>query len=101
MTNEEKLKNLLGLAQRAGRLVSGGDAAEGCIRSGKAALVLVAADASEATRKKYEDMARFRKVELHTVLTKQGLGACIGKPERAAVVVADAGFAKAMKTWLV
>ena len=101
MTNEEKLLNLLGLAQRAGRLASGGEAAEGCIRSGKAALVLLASDASEGTRKRYEDMARFRKVELCTVLTKEKLGASIGKAERSAVAVADAGFAKAMKKCLV
>lgn len=49
---KEKVLNLLGLAMRAGKLVTGEELTIGDIRSNKAKFVFVAGDASENTRKK-------------------------------------------------
>lgn len=51
MNNDQKVLNLLGMAQRAGKLVSGEDLSLKEIRNGTAKLVIVAVDASENTRK--------------------------------------------------
>lgn len=53
MNNDQKVLNLLGMAKRAGKLVSGEDLSLKEIRNGTAKLVIVAVDASENTRKKY------------------------------------------------
>lgn len=43
--------SLLGLAQKAGKIVSGELAVEKAVRSGKAKLIVVAADGSDNTKK--------------------------------------------------
>ena len=48
--------SLLGLAAKAGKVVSGEFATENAVKSGKAFLVLTAEDASNNTRKKFNDM---------------------------------------------
>ena len=47
---------MLGLAQRAGKLVSGDETCEITIKSNKCCLVIVSLDASEKTKKKFKDM---------------------------------------------
>ncbi|HMM21606.1 MAG TPA: ribosomal L7Ae/L30e/S12e/Gadd45 family protein [Selenomonadales bacterium] len=94
--NEQKLRTLLGLAQKAGKLASGELAVEKAVKSGKAKLVLIAADASDNTRKSYRDMTSYYKIACHETLSKDQLGNATGKPPRAAVAVTESGFAKAM-----
>lgn len=91
-----KIISLLGLAQKAGKLASGELAAEKAVRSGKAKLILIAADSSENTKKGYRDMAAFYQVPFCEQLTKEQLGAAIGKVQRAAVVIVDQGFSTAV-----
>lgn len=94
--NNNKLVSLLGLAQKAGKLASGEVAVDKAVKSGKARLLLIAADSSEATRKGYKDMANYYQVPFYEVLSKEQLGEGIGKIRRAAVAVVDAGFSKAL-----
>lgn len=98
--NSKKVASLLGLAQRAGKLASGELAVEKAVQSGKAKLVLVAADASAGTQKKYRDLTTFYQVPFHACLTKEELGHSIGKEYRAAVAVLDNGFGKSIGTIL-
>ena len=53
--NTEAILRMLGLAKRARKLAVGTDAAINAVRSGKAALALVASDASERTKKQIAD----------------------------------------------
>lgn len=94
--NEQRLMSLLGLAQKAGKIASGEVAMENAVRSGKARLILIAADASDNTRKGHGDLAKYYQVSYHEVLSKEQLGNSIGKPPRAALAVTDAGFSKAI-----
>ena len=48
-----RVMNLLGLCKKAGKTGSGEFQCEEAIRSGRARLVLLAADASENTRKRF------------------------------------------------
>lgn len=96
MKNEQKLASLLGLAQKAGKLSSGDFAVDRAIKSGKAKIILVAADASEGTKKSYKDMAKFYNVSYYETLSKIRLGEAIGKPLRAAAVITDEGFTRSL-----
>lgn len=83
----------LGLAMRAGRVISGEEAVLEAIRSGEAKLVVLASDASENTKKKFRDKCSHYNVMLMTGGTRFELGAAIGKTERVVLAVTDEGFA--------
>ena len=94
--NEKKLSSLLGMAQKAGKIASGEFAVDKAVKSGKAKLILIAADISENTRKSYKDMSVYFKIPCYEVLSKQQLGLRIGKDRRAALAITDQGFTKAI-----
>ena len=85
--NISKELSLLGLAAKAGRVVSGEFATEKAVKAGKARLVLVAGDASDNSRKKFSDMCAYYKVPVYFVGTKEELGGAIGKDYRASLGV--------------
>lgn len=93
---QDKILSLLGLACRAGKISSGEFSVEKDVKSGKAFLVVVAGDASAATRKTYGDMCSFYHVPIMYYGDKDCLGHCIGKEFRAAVAVKDEGFANSI-----
>ena len=62
--NISKELSLLGLAAKAGRVVSGEFATEKAVKAGKARLVLVAGDASDNSKKKFSDMCAYYKVPI-------------------------------------
>jgi len=91
---QNKALSLLGLATRAGKVVSGEFATETAVKAGKACLVIVASDASDNTRKLFTDKCSFYEVPCFVYGTKEELGHAIGKEMRASVGVTDEGFAK-------
>lgn len=91
--NMEKIHSLLGLAMRAGKLVSGEDATMLDIKKNKLNLVIVAEDASKNTKKLFKDKTSFRNIPCVNLSTKEGLGLSIGKDSRAVIGIKDAGFA--------
>ena len=100
MMNEQKIASLLGLAQKAGKIVSGELAVEKAVKSGQAKILIMAVDCSVATKKNYRDMSTYYNVELYEHFSKEELGTCIGKVYRAALAVIDAGFSAAVKKLL-
>ncbi len=94
--NEMKLFSLFGLAQKAGKIASGDAKVQKTVKAGQAKLLIIAKNASDLTQKSYRDMASFYHVNLIAAFTKQELGRAVGKGERAALVVIDEGFSKAM-----
>ena len=93
---QNKVLSLIGLATKAGRISSGEFSAEKAVKEGKAALVIVATDASDNTHKKFRNMCTYYKVPLYFFGAKDSLGHAIGKEVRASLAVLDEGFAKAM-----
>lgn len=87
------IETTLGLAMRAGALVSGEDACFRAIRSGKAKLIVIASDAGANTAKKFRDKCAYYHVPLLAPLEKDGLGRAIGKDTRTVVAVVTAQFA--------
>lgn len=59
----------IGLAMRAGKVVSGEFMTEGAVKSQKACLVIIARDVSDNTRKKSEICVNF--IKYHFVNTQQ------------------------------
>lgn len=97
MNNTEKLSNLLGLAQRAGKLISGEELVIKAVQSGQARLVFLANDAGSNVTKKTTDKCNYYNIEFSTVFNALELSMAIGKP-RKTVAVVDAGFSKKMRT---
>lgn len=92
MTN--KVYSFMGLAMKAGKLVSGEEGCEKTIRSGKAFLVITAEDASENTVKKFLNACEYRKVPFFRYGQKEALGRLLGKEVRSVITVTDSGFAQ-------
>lgn len=90
----DKVLSMLGLATRAGKVVSGEFSTEKAIKSGKAYLVIVASDASDNTKKEFSDSCSYYQVPFVIYGTKDSLGHCIGKQMRASLAVTDEGFGR-------
>jgi ribosomal protein L7Ae-like RNA K-turn-binding protein len=84
----------LGLAMRAGKLVTGDEAALTAVRSREAKLLIIASDASENTKKKYKDKCTTYGVKVIEGGSRDRLGASIGKESRVVLAVVDLGFAR-------
>jgi len=67
--NKQKISNLLGLAQRAGRIISGEELVVKAIQDGKAKLVFLAHDAGPNLTKKIQDKSHYYQVEIVTVFS--------------------------------
>lgn len=93
---QNKIYSLLGLAQRGGHTASGGFMVENSVKSGTTCLVVIAADASENTRKKLSNMCAYRKIPIIVFGTKEELGHAIGKEMRVSIAVTDQGLAGAI-----
>lgn len=95
-----KVFSLLGLATKAGRVVSGEFMTEKAVKEGSACLVIVGTDASANTKKNFRNMCEFYRVSCFEYGTKEELGHAMGKEMRASLAVIDAGFAKSLKKHL-
>ena len=82
----DRVLSALSLARKAGKVL-------GAIRSFKAALVLIAEDASDGTRKKFTDKSTYYEVPYHIYGTKESLAHAIGMELRSVVSVNDEGLA--------
>ena len=93
----QQIMNLLSMAQRARRIVSGAFAVEQALKAGKAELLVMAADAAEESKKNMLTLADKYKVPYVEALDRDLLGSCLGKEYRAAAALTDAGFAAKLK----
>ena len=79
---------------KAGKVMTGSEAALNKIKQQTAELVIVAKDASAGTKKKMRDKCQYYEIEYIEMGDKNSLGKWIGKTERTVVVVLDEGFKK-------
>lgn len=89
------VRNYLGLARRAGKVVSGEAQVEGNLKRGKGNLLIIAVDSAGAQRK-YVQWATGQNVPVIIDGTKEELGLTLGTSPRAAVLVTDEGFSRAI-----
>lgn len=88
-----KVRGMISLAAKAGRVVSGESAVRAAAQKGQAALLLADKNASANTM---DRMGRLATAYALPLLYVEELGASIGRPGRTMVAVCDAGFAKAI-----
>lgn len=94
---KDSVLSLVSIAKKAGRIAAGEFQTENAVKSGKASLVIVSEEASENTRKKFQNMCAFYEVPIFFHGTKEQLGAAIGCEFRASLAVLDAGLSKSIE----
>lgn len=80
--------------------MSGEFSTEKAIKEKKAQLVIVANDASDNTKKNFDNMCQYYKVPLVYYQDKETLGSAIGKEFRASLAVVDRGLATMIRNSL-
>ncbi|MGG5368680.1 hypothetical protein IGK47_002682 [Enterococcus sp. AZ007] len=88
---------MLGLAMRAGKLITGEEMTINEIRRNKVKLVIVTTDASENTQKKVSDKSKYYQTTYFIEFTQGEILGAIGKP-RKVIGVLDQGFANKIMT---
>lgn len=95
MNNRQKAINLLGLSQKAGKLVSGTDTVIAKIRHQQIYLVIISSDMEANSVKKISAAAHKYKVQTVSFLTSAELSQALGKKRKVAAIC-DAGFSRAI-----
>ncbi len=98
---EKKVYSLFGIATKSGKLVSGEFSTEKAVKERKAALVVVADDASDNTKKMFTNMCTYYNVPIYYFGIKDDLGHAMGKEFRASLAVLDKGLADAIERQLI
>lgn len=96
MQNKQKTLNLLGLAQRAGKLATGFDAVKLALNKNQVKLIFIGSDVSQNTKDKLAFLLRKKKIETIEIFSSQEITQALGK-ERKLVAVTDSEFSKAIK----
>ena len=96
----DRVLSALGLAMKAGAVVSGEFAVEKAVKTGMAWMVIVATDASDNTKKKMGNMTDYYEVEMYEYGIKENLGRAIGKEYRSMLAITQEGFVKSIKKQL-
>nr|WP_027438251.1 ribosomal L7Ae/L30e/S12e/Gadd45 family protein [Lachnospira multipara] len=95
----KKIISMLGLAQKAGKVVSGEFSTEKAVKQKKAFMVIVADDSSDNTKKMFSNMCEFYKVPIYFFSDKESVGHAIGKEFRASLAILDEGFSNKLKEY--
>jgi ribosomal protein L7Ae-like RNA K-turn-binding protein len=89
----DRIYSFMGLAAKAGKLLSGDETCERALKTGKVYLVVVSEDASDNTRKKFKDMCSYRNINYRIFGEKELIGRFTGKGERSVIAIKDINFA--------
>jgi len=92
----ERVSSYIALANKAGKIITGSDMVEEAIRKQKAGLVIIAQDVSSEIGEKIARLAERTSVPCYYILTKDQLGALVGKGLRSAVAIGSGGFVPAI-----
>ena len=87
LDGNRKLLNLIGLATKAGKTASGEFSTEKAVKTGKAGVVIVSAEASDNTKKMFANMCAYYNVPIYYFGGKEELGHAMGKQFRASLAV--------------
>lgn len=93
-----KTKSLLGLAQRAGKLISGEAMVKDALaKNKKIELLIMAGDTSPRVKDEFIFLAKKKGIGLEEMSSKDELGSAIGKGERAIIAIIDNSFANSLR----
>lgn len=100
MTVNPKVLSYIGLATKSRNIAGGEFSTEKAVKSGKASLVIVAEDASDNTKKMFQNMCTYYKVPIYFFGEKAQLGHAMGREIRASMALLDKGLADAIEKQL-
>src|SRR5574341_1143710 len=92
-----KLSNSLGIAKKAGRIVTGEELVIKSIQAERARLVFVAHDAAPNLVKRITDKTTYYEIPMLDIFSSAELSHAIGS-DRKVIAVQDKGFAKKMES---
>lgn len=92
--NEALIYNYLGIAQRAGKIVSGENTLINKGNFQKYTLLIIANDASQAVKKKFINKAINNNIHYLLFGNKENLGKAIGKSPRTVLALTDRNLAQ-------
>lgn len=95
MQNKQKAINLLGLAERARKLVTGTETVISSIKKGKVKAIILANDIHENTAEKVLRAAKKEDIPVVDVFNFAEISKAIGK-KRKVLALTDSGFYKAL-----
>ena len=93
----DKILSMIGLATKAGKIVSGEFSTEQSVKSAPALMVITSSDASDHTKNKFTNMCSFYIEPLYFYGTRESLGRAAGKEFRVSLALQDEGFSKAIQ----
>jgi ribosomal protein L7Ae-like RNA K-turn-binding protein len=88
---------MLGLAKRAGKIISGESGCKDSIRFGSSYLIIIAEDTGVNTKKSITDSCKFYDVPYYEIGNIVDNGRAIGNSFNAVLSVTDEGFAKVIE----
>lgn len=86
--------SFLGLAMRAGCCIYGAEACEKGIKSGKIKLLILDAEVSENTRKRFLEACTYRDIPVIQLKDGEKMGRSIGKEHIKIIGITDNGFVR-------
>jgi ribosomal protein L7Ae-like RNA K-turn-binding protein len=92
----KKVYNLLGIAQRAGKLSAGTMAAQNSLMRHRAVLLILSEDISDNSREALLSSSNRHGIPTIAIGNKYDLGTALGKAYRVAVTINDIGMAQAI-----
>lgn len=89
-----KIFSMVGLATRAGKTVAGEFAVEKAVKEQKAKLVIVSEEASNNTKKLFNNKCKYYDVPMFVYGSRDELGSATGNENRVSIAVLDSGFSE-------
>ncbi len=90
--SSKKIYSMISLCAKAGRLVSGNFSVEKAVKNGSACVVIVACDASDNTKKLFNQKCNYYKIPYFEFGDKDSLGMFTGNEFRTSIAILDEGF---------
>jgi len=94
---KKQIFNLLGLAQRANKILSGENTIIAQKDLNNFYLMIIAQDASERTKRKFANKAQHNNLEFIFFGTKEELGLSLGKSPRTVLAISDKNFSQRIR----
>ena len=89
---QSKAERLIGLATRAGKVITGIELCEKAVKTNKAKLIVLTKETSDNSVKVFLNSG----IDIIYVDTKEALGKCTGKDTRSVAVITDENFSTAV-----
>ena len=88
---------MIGMANKANKIVSGEENLRQNIRQGKVKLIIIASDASENTKKRFSNSAKYYNIGYFIYLTKLDFKLCLAGKTRAVIGILDENFSNSIE----